>query len=171
MSEMHQALLARGISVAQRSVTYLMQRDARTGDLTHHGSGADQGTLTAARTRDPGPRWGASRMWATKCSGWYVTATRREILLARPLLSRTQGDLTALLKEVKQLLKELEVPVTGVISDREETRGSAVRLCLSRGAASTLSVSLLERRHQAALRGQPACQNAVEEAAARRATD
>ena len=126
MSEMHQALLARGISVAQRSVTYLMQRDARTGDLTHHGSGADQGTLTAARTRDPGPRWGASRMWATKCSGWYVTATRREILLARPLLSRTQGDLTALLKEVKQLLKELEVPVTGVISDREETRGSAV---------------------------------------------
>ena len=52
--EMHQALLARGISVAQRSVTYLMQRDARTGDLTHHGSGADQGTVTEARTRDPG---------------------------------------------------------------------------------------------------------------------
>jgi hypothetical protein len=34
-----------------------------------------------------------------------------EILLARPLLSSTQGDLTALLKEVKQLLTELEVPV------------------------------------------------------------
>ena len=37
--EMHQALLARGISVAQRSVTYLMQRYPRTRDgcrITDH---------------------------------------------------------------------------------------------------------------------------------------
>src|SRR5207247_2940410 len=43
-----------------------------------------------------------------------------------PVMSSTQGDLKALLKEVKQLVKELEVPVTGVISDGEETIGSAV---------------------------------------------
>jgi hypothetical protein len=46
--EMHQALLARGIPIAERSVTYLMQRYARTGDLTHHRSGADQDPLTIA---------------------------------------------------------------------------------------------------------------------------
>ena len=49
-----------------------------------------------------------------------------EILLARPLLSSTQGDLTALLTEVKALLKELEVPVKGAISDGEATIGSTV---------------------------------------------
>lgn len=49
-----------------------------------------------------------------------------EILLARPLLSSTQGDLTALLKEVKALLEELVVPVKGILSDGEETIRSAV---------------------------------------------
>ncbi len=49
-----------------------------------------------------------------------------EVLLARPLLSSTQGDLTALLTEVKHLLEPLKVPVKGVISDGEETIGSAV---------------------------------------------
>ncbi len=63
-----------------------------------------------------------------------------EILLARPLLSSSQGDLTALLKEVKELLKELKVPVKGVISDGQDTIGSAVALRLPRGASSTLSV-------------------------------
>jgi hypothetical protein len=42
------------------------------------------------------------------------------------LLSSTQGDLTALLTEVKDQLQELEVPVKGVISDGEDTIGSAV---------------------------------------------
>ena len=43
---------------------------------------------------------------------WVVRdCLSEEILLARPLLSSTQGDLTALLKEVKELLKELVVPV------------------------------------------------------------
>jgi transposase-like protein len=55
-----------------------------------------------------------------------VTASSREILLARPLLSSTQGDLTALLKEVKELLEELVVPVKGILSDGEETIRSAV---------------------------------------------
>src|SRR5207245_9545298 len=38
-----------------------------------------------------------------------------EILLARPLLSSTQGDLTALLQEVKRLLEPLKVSVKGII--------------------------------------------------------
>ena len=58
---------------------------------------------------------------------WVVRdCLSEEILLARPLLSSTQGDLTALLTEVKAQLEQLKVPVTGVISDGEETIGSAV---------------------------------------------
>jgi MULE transposase domain len=58
---------------------------------------------------------------------WVVRdCLSEEILLARPLLSSTQGDLTALLTEVKDLLKQLAVLVKGVISDGEETIGSAV---------------------------------------------
>ena len=55
-----------------------------------------------------------------------MTASRDPILLARPRLRSTQGDLTALLKEVKAQLDQLEVAVKGVISDGEETLGSAV---------------------------------------------
>ena len=55
-----------------------------------------------------------------------MTVSRDPILLARPRLRSTQGDLTALLKEVKERLKELAVPVKGVISDGEETIRSAV---------------------------------------------
>jgi hypothetical protein len=76
--EMHQALVARGISIAQRSVTYLMQRYPRTGDLAYHGSGAHQGTLAAARTRHLGGFLDCNRMWATKCSGSCVTASPKK---------------------------------------------------------------------------------------------
>ncbi len=41
-------------------------------------------------------------------------------------LRSTQGDLTALLQEVKHLLEPWKVPVKGVISDGEEAIGSAV---------------------------------------------
>jgi len=57
---------------------------------------------------------------------WVVRdCLSEEILLARPLLSSSQGDLTTLLSEVKDQLEQLEVPVTGVISDGQETIGSA----------------------------------------------
>jgi hypothetical protein len=58
---------------------------------------------------------------------WVVRdCLSEEILLARPLLSSTQGDLTALLMEVKRQLEPLHVPVHGVLSDGEETIRSAV---------------------------------------------
>ena len=123
--EMHQALLARGMSIAQRSVTYLMQRYEELVALriTDH-------ERIKARLQKQGhvilaldglqPDVGHEVLWVVR------DCLSEEILLARPLLSSTQGDLTALLKEVKRLLKELEVPVKGVISDGEETIGSAV---------------------------------------------
>src|SRR5213082_1896261 len=69
---------------------------------------------------------GYSLMWAMRFCGWCGIASRDPILLARPLLSSTQGDITALLQEVKQLLEPLKVPVKGIISDGEETIRSAV---------------------------------------------
>src|SRR5437763_3432877 len=123
--EMHQALLARGISIAERSVTYLMQRYEELVALrvTDH-------ERIKARLRKQGhvilaidglqPDVGHEVLWVMR------DCVSEEILLARPLLSSTQGDLTALLTEVKAQLEQLEVPVKGVISDGEETIRSAV---------------------------------------------
>jgi hypothetical protein len=123
--EMHQRLLARGLAISQREVTHLMQRYEELVTLRI----TDQERIKA-RLQKQGhvilaidglqPDVGHEVLWVVR------DCLSEEILLARPLLSSTQGDLTALLKEVKQLLKELEVPVKGVISDGEETIGSAV---------------------------------------------
>jgi hypothetical protein len=123
--EMHQALLARGVTIAQRSVTYLMQRyeELVTLQIT------DQERIKV-RLQKQGhvilaldglqPDVGHEVLWVVR------DCLSEEILLARPLLSSTQGDLTALLKEVKALLEELVVPVKGILSDGEETIRSAV---------------------------------------------
>jgi hypothetical protein len=50
-----------------------------------------------------------------------------EILLARSLLSSTRDDLAGLITEVK---KALEVPITGVISDGQESLRNAVQKAL-----------------------------------------
>jgi hypothetical protein len=58
---------------------------------------------------------------------WVVReCLSEEILLARPLLSSTQGDITAVLQDVKQLLEPFKIEIKGIISDGEETIRSAV---------------------------------------------
>ena len=123
--EMHQVLLARGVSITERSVTNLMQRYEELVALRV----ADHERIKA-RLQKQGrvilaldglqPDVGHEVLWVVR------DCLSEEILLARPLLSSTQGDLTALLTEVKAQLEQLKVPVTGVISDGEETIGSAV---------------------------------------------
>jgi hypothetical protein len=123
--EMHRALLTRGVGITERSVTNLMQRYEELVALR----AADQERIKA-RLQKQGrvilaidglqPDVGHEVLWVAR------DCLSEEILLARPLLSSTQGDLTALLKEVKAQLKQLEVPVKGVISDGQETIGSAV---------------------------------------------
>lgn len=123
--EMHQALQACGISIAQRSVTHLMHRYEELVAL-HIG---DEPRIKA-RVQKQGhvilaldglqPDVGHEVLWVVR------DCLSEEILLARPLLSGTQGDLTALLTEVKRLLDPLAVPVTGIISDGQETIRSAV---------------------------------------------
>jgi hypothetical protein len=123
--EMHRLLLSRGVSITERSVTHLMQRyeELVTLRITDH-------ERIKTRLQKQGhvmlaldglqPDVGHEVLWVVR------DCLSEEILLARPLLSSTQGDLTALLTEVKDLLKELQVPVKGVISDGEETIGKAV---------------------------------------------
>jgi hypothetical protein len=123
--EMHQALLARGVSITERSVTNLMQRYEELVALR-----MAENSRLKERLQKQGrailaidglqPDVGHEVLWVIR------DCLSEEILLARPLLSSSQGDLTALLTEVRDLLKELEVPVKGVISDGQETIGSAV---------------------------------------------
>ncbi len=123
--EMHRMLLSRGVSITERSVTNLMQRYEELVALRvmdHERIKArlqKQGRVILALDGLQ-PDVGHEVLWAVR------DCLSEEILLARPLLSSSQGDLTALLTEVKEALEQLEVPVTGVISDGEETIGSAV---------------------------------------------
>jgi MULE transposase domain len=123
--EMHRALLAHGVSITERSVTHLMQRYEELVALRV----TDQERIKAQLQKQGHvilaldglqPDVGHEVLWVVR------DCLSEEILLARPLLSSTQGDLTALLTEVKELLEQLKVPVKGVISDGQETIGSAV---------------------------------------------
>lgn len=123
--EMHQALQARGISIALRSVTHLMHRYEELVALRI----ADQERIKTLLQKQGQvvlaldglqPDQGHEVLWIVR------DCLSEEILLARPLLSSTQGDLTALLTEIKQVLEQWKVPVKGIISDGQETIGSAV---------------------------------------------
>jgi hypothetical protein len=123
--EMHRALLARGVSITERTVTHLMQRYEELVSL--HLTDSErikaclqkQGQVILALDGLQ-PDVGHEVLWIVR------DCLSEEILLARPLLSSTQGDITALLREVKQLLEPLKIPVKGIISDGEETIRSAV---------------------------------------------
>jgi hypothetical protein len=120
--EMHQRLLAAGLAISEREVTHLLQRYEELVAL--HVANRQR---LQERLRDQKrvllaidglqPDVGHEVLWVMR------DCLSGEILLARTLLSSTQGDLTALLKEVKEALP---VPVEGVISDGQETIRSAV---------------------------------------------
>ena len=123
--EMHRSLLSRGVSITERSVTHLMQRyeelvALRILDHERIKMRLQQQGHVILAIDGLQPDVGHEVLWVVR------DCLSEEILLARPLLSSTQGDLTALLTEVKCQLKQLEVAVKGVISDGEETIRSAV---------------------------------------------
>src|SRR6266852_378157 len=123
--EMHQRLQTRDLAISEREVTHLMQRyeELVTLRIMDH-------ERIKARLQKQGqvilaldglqPDVGHEVLWVVR------DCLSEEILLARSLLSSSQGDLTTLLTEVKEQLAQLEVPVKGVISDGQETIGSAV---------------------------------------------
>lgn len=107
--EIHQALLARGMRIAERTVLNLLQRyeervAVRLADaerLTHLLE--KQGNVILA-IDGLQPDVGHEVLWVIR------DCLSEEILLARPLLSSTGGDLVVLLREVQ---KQLTVEVAG----------------------------------------------------------
>jgi transposase-like protein len=128
--EIHQRLLARGVAIAERTVTHLVHRYEELVALRL----ADQDRLRE-RLATQGhvvlaidglqPDVGHEVLWVIR------ECLSGEILLARALLSSTQGDLAALLREVRQTLQAWSLPIRGIISDGQETIRTAVAAVLS----------------------------------------
>jgi hypothetical protein len=120
--EIHQRLVQRGVSIAQRTVTDLLERYEELVALHL----ADEERLLE-RLKQQGqvilaidgmqPDVGHEVLWVLR------DCLSGEVLLARSLLSSTQKDLSALLGEVTEALP---VPIRGVISDGQKTIRKAV---------------------------------------------
>src|SRR3954447_7996581 len=124
--ELHQALRARGLDIAERTVTHLVQRYEELLALRL----ADAPALRA-RLRKQGrvllaldglqPDMGHEVVWILR------DCLSGEVLLARSLLSATQEDLAVLLREVQQALP---VPIQAVLSGGQHSIRRAVRAAL-----------------------------------------
>jgi hypothetical protein len=120
--EMHRALQARGIDIAQRSVTYLLERydellalsltdTERLREIT-----AREGRVILALDGLQ-PDVGHEVLWILR------DCLSGEVLLAKSLLSATAADLSVLLRSVAEALP---VPIAGVVSDGQRSVRNAV---------------------------------------------
>jgi hypothetical protein len=120
--EMHTALRAQQVPISERSVTNLLDRydelvalavldPARVREMTQA-----QGRVILA-VDGLQPEVGHEVLWVLR------DCLSGEILLARSLLSATETDLATLLSEVRDAL---EVPITAVISDGQQSIRKAV---------------------------------------------
>src|SRR5437868_3194169 len=124
--EIHQRLESRGVSIAPRTVTDLLERYEELVALHL----ADEQRLQE-RLKQQGqvilaidgmqPDVGQEVLWLLR------DCVSGEVLLARTLLSSTRGDLATLLDEVTEAVP---VPIRGVISDGQQTIRQAVARCL-----------------------------------------
>jgi len=124
--EIHQRLVERGVRIAQRTVTDLLERYEELVALHL----ADEERVKA-RLKQQGqvllaidgmqPDVGHEVLWIIR------DCLSGEVLLARTLLSSTRGDLAALLDEVKATVP---VPIRGIISDGQQTIRQAVERSL-----------------------------------------
>jgi hypothetical protein len=124
--EIQRALQGRGVVIAERTVTHLVQRYEELVALRL----AEQASLQA-RLREQGrvllaldglqPDVGHEVLWVLR------DCLSGEVLLARSLLSATEQDLATLLQEVQ---RALPVPIRGVLSDGQHSIRRAVRTAL-----------------------------------------
>lgn len=124
--EIHQALRDRGVSIAERTVTHLLQRYEELVALRL----SEQPRLRE-RFKEQGqvilaidglqPDVGHEVLWVLR------DCLSGEVLLARSLLSACEADLASLLREAQQ---ELDVPIRGVISDGQHSIRKAVQTAL-----------------------------------------
>jgi hypothetical protein len=124
--EMHRTLQARGVDIAERSVTYLLERydellalslsdPERLREIT-----AREGRVILALDGLQ-PDVGHEVLWVLR------DCLSGEVLLAKSLLSSAAEDLAALLKEVASVLP---VPIVGVVSDGQRSIRRAVERAL-----------------------------------------
>ena len=124
--EIHQVLRDRGVSIAERTVTHLLQRYEELVALYL----ADQRRLRE-RLKEQGqivlaidglqPDVGHEVLWVLR------DCLSGEVPLARSLLSACEADLANLLREVQQVI---DVPIRGVISDGQHSIRKAVQAVL-----------------------------------------
>jgi hypothetical protein len=124
--EMHRTLQARGVDIAERSVTHLLERYDELLAL----SLTDAERLREITTREGRvilaldglqPDVGHEVLWVLR------DCLSGEVLLAKSLLSSAAADLATLLKEVASVLP---VPIAGVISDGQRSIRRAVEKAL-----------------------------------------
>jgi hypothetical protein len=134
--QIHRALRERGVEIAERSVTVLLHRyeelvALRLADATRLRERlAEQGGVILA-IDGLQPDVGHEVLWVLR------DVRSGEVLLARSLLSATEGDLVPLLEEVRAALQGGEaaaqtaqvaaIPLLGVISDGQHSIRNAVR--------------------------------------------
>ena len=124
--EIHRALTRRGVTIAERTVTHLLQRYEELVAL-HLADDARLRALLTAQGRvllaldGMQPDVGHEVLWIVRdCLSGVV-------LLARSLLGGAADELAALLREVAAALP---VPVAAVLSDGQQSIGRAVRAAL-----------------------------------------
>jgi hypothetical protein len=124
--EIHRELCARGLSISERAVTDLMHRYEELVTVRL----ADRERLREQLAQQPAvvlaldglqPDVGHEVLWVVR------DVLSGEFLLARALLSATQEDLAALLREVRETVP---VPIRGVISDGQLSIRHAVKAAL-----------------------------------------
>jgi hypothetical protein len=124
--EIHAELVRRGVPICARSVSNLLDRYdelltlalADTARLRRVTTAAGRVVLAIDGLQ---PDVGHEVLWVLR------DCLSGEVLLARSLLSSTRDDLAALITEVKGAL---EVPITGVVSDGQDSIRKAVQKAL-----------------------------------------
>ena len=131
--QMHQALRARGVDIAERSVTELLHRyeelvALRLGDAARWRErlGTQGGVILALDGLQPDV--GHEVLWVLR------DCLSGEVLLARSLLGATEADLVPLLEEVCAALAgespQDTIPILGVITDGQQSLRKAVARAL-----------------------------------------
>jgi hypothetical protein len=124
--EIHRSLRERGVAIAARTVTHLLDRydelvaTSLTDDDRLRATLMQQGRAILALDGLQ-PDVGHEVLWVLR------DCLSGEVLLARSLLSATSEDLTVLLREVAA---NIGVPIAGVVSDGQHSVRLAVRLAL-----------------------------------------
>src|SRR5215211_8826483 len=124
--EIHRALLARGVGIAERSVTEQLRRykelvALRLADHTQLQQRLTEQDQVILALDGLQPDVGHEVLWVVR------DCLSGEVLLARSLLGSTEEDLVPLLREVQ---RALPVPIRGVISDGQTSLRNAVRAAL-----------------------------------------